>query len=137
MGLAFSPSGCLVVQIALSLEVSKVSDDEVMMTVRRAMTGHIKSAARDMYANFVVQKIIKHLKKETIANFVKLEGLRSDAWSLAQDMTGCRCLARLLESDLAHEPAVIDLMEHMMSSRLADLCTDQYGYIVICLILQL
>jgi len=94
--LSLDADGCFVVQDAIEFarEATAVANE---------LSGHILEASTGPHANYVVQKLIKHLPSD-VASFMAQELLDSGrAAQCARHRFGCRIICRLLEFTLAQE----------------------------------
>jgi hypothetical protein len=93
LSMAFEPSGCRVVQLAL--DVANASERQAIAAELR---GHVHDAVSSPHANFVIQKMIEVLPVSS-SNFVA-EELLTFAVDAARHRFACRILSRLIEHHL-------------------------------------
>jgi len=125
--LAFNPSGCRAVQLAL-----EVADRGLASELAAGLRGSVVEAIESPHANHVLQKIVRVLTPQEVPFVV--EEIREQGLELARHEYGCRVFSRLLEHAAA-DVGTIRLIDDMLTG-VDLLLTDTYGHHVVECVLE-
>jgi len=92
------------------------------------MHGHVRSAMRSMFANYVVQKIVEVMPWSS-ASFIPQELLGASC-EVARHRFGCRIICRLLEHGPLGDPSLAALIEELLVDAEALSCHAFGNYVV-------
>jgi len=127
--LAFHPQGCRMVQEALD-----VASSSMRASMAEELQGAVRAAARSLYANFVLQRMIQVLPVRSVA-FISRE-LAGNAVQTACHFTGCRVLRSLFERAVAADKDTARLSTEILLSDIPKLCRHRFGCHVAVAILE-